>query len=576
MTTVEPRWRTILLVACGLCYFAQSFQAWAWPALDGYPAIERWLDPGFLPTDFYTNTTSGKYGVDTWQGMLFGSVQKLTGVGYALQIAILTAVRCLLWPLAVYQFFKAFSRDELVALVGTLLGSAANFALPATLGWSWVWGDGSPAMFAAILATFSWAAFLERKAWLCFLLMAGAAIAQPLVAVHAGILIALTFFLDYSRQEQLEAIKSPANLACGVVFAAAFLSQYILLTPSAATRVPTPEYTRILAFERHPGDFLPSRFPQPRVIAAAVAAVAVLMMLAREWTRIRGRALLVGGLFTYAMICIAGWLFVEVHPIRFFVDLIPYRTVLVGAPLILLTIAWFATDLLRRRRWAALAPLALAALLASDYGVGLHLSPVIPAGLLLATAVLGWVFPRREGEALVPPVWLWPLAAAGLIAMAIPAAWVRRDWFVMPTPQNQHPLYAWAREHARGSKFLVEQFTTEKAYYDLITPQKMRLIGRAAVVASMDYPFADSDQRPWYRTWSVALDHGKKDFVETADPATLKAICKTLPYDYVVREHPLAPGSGFAEVASFPAYRGVGPIHVYSACADVPHQGRFA
>lgn len=575
MTSVEPRWRYVLLAACGICYFAQSYQAWAWPALDGYPAIERWLDPGFLPTDFYTNTTSGKYGVDTWQGILFGGFQKLTGVGYALQIALLTALRCLLWPLAVYQFFKAFSRDELTALIGTLMGAVGNFALPATLGWSWVWGDGSPAMFAAILATFSWAAFLNRKAWLCFLLMAGAAIAQPLVAVHGGILIALIFFLDYSNEERIAAIKSPANLAAGLVFAAAFLSQYLLLTPSAATRLPTPEYARIIT-ERHPGDFLPSRFPAQRIQAVALTTLAVLLMLAREWTRIRARTLLVGGLFTYAAICFAGWIFVEVHPIRFFVDLIPYRTALVGAPLMLLVIAAFAAQLLRRRSWLALAPLALACALASVYGLALNLSPVVPALLALASAAICWVLPARGEPAQGAPAWVWPLAAAGLILMAIPAGWVRREWFVIPTPENQHPLYAWARANAQGSKFLVEQFTTKKAYYGAITPQKMRLIGRASVVASMDYPFADNDLRPWYRTWSVALGHGRKDFVESADPATLQNICRTLPYDYVVREHPLPLGSGFPEVVSFPAWKGLGPIHVYRACADTPRQGRFA
>ena len=62
--------------------------------------------------------------------------------------------------------------------------------------------------------------------------------------------------------------------------------------------------------------------------------------------------------------------------------------------------------------------------------------------------------------------------------------------------------------------FPLVQFTSEKAYYNIITPQKMRLVGRASVVASMDYPFADSDLRPWYRTWSIALGHGKMNFVE--------------------------------------------------------------
>ena len=48
-------------MACGLCYVGLSYVAWGWPSVDGYPAIERFLDPSFLREDFYTNT-SESYG----------------------------------------------------------------------------------------------------------------------------------------------------------------------------------------------------------------------------------------------------------------------------------------------------------------------------------------------------------------------------------------------------------------------------------------------------------------------------------------------------------------------------------
>ena len=45
----------LLLLACGLCYFAQTFLAWGWPALEGYPQIERWIDPHFLTSEEHTS-----------------------------------------------------------------------------------------------------------------------------------------------------------------------------------------------------------------------------------------------------------------------------------------------------------------------------------------------------------------------------------------------------------------------------------------------------------------------------------------------------------------------------------------
>ena len=90
------QWQVLLLLfACALLYMAQSLQVWAWPALDGYPAIERWLDAGFLPNDFYTNTTV-KFGVDTPQAIVVGTLSRWTGVHYTVLLAALTVLRHLL------------------------------------------------------------------------------------------------------------------------------------------------------------------------------------------------------------------------------------------------------------------------------------------------------------------------------------------------------------------------------------------------------------------------------------------------------------------------------------------------
>ncbi|MGL4541243.1 MAG: hypothetical protein ACRCUI_01890, partial [Polymorphobacter sp.] len=197
LPSTPNRWQeSFLLLACALLYLAQSFQSWGWPALDGYPAIERWLDPQFLTADFYTNTTV-KFGVDTPQAYVIGSLARLTGVDYADILAVLTALRHLLWPFILFGFLLAWSGDRVAALLAVGLGVLGNFALPRTLGWAWLWGDASTAMFAVLAATYAWRCFLARRGAMTLLLMTIACLLQPLVAVHAGIVLLLIFSIDF-------------------------------------------------------------------------------------------------------------------------------------------------------------------------------------------------------------------------------------------------------------------------------------------------------------------------------------------------------------------------------------------
>lgn len=558
----------VFLFVCGLYYFSESFVAFGWPALDGYPAIERWLDPSFLPSDFYTNTTQG-YGVDTWQAVLFGSIQQHTGIHYALQIAILTALRHLLWPLVLCRFFTALLRDRSLGLLAVLLGVLADFALPKTLGWSWVWGDGSPALFATFFVVLAWTELLNRRAWAGFLLLALATVFQPLIGVHGGAFIALIFLFDYSKVEKAHAIRLPANTLAGLVFAAVFLLQYFGLSPLAGQRLPIREYVHILAWERHPGDFLPDHFSLETWIAFGLASAAMAIMAARDWFRLPRPALIVSGLALYALFCLAGYLFVEVWPVRLVVDLIPFRTVTIGAPLMLAIIACFVGTQLRARRWFSAIGLVAAFALAGPYGSRAGVSPIAVAALLLAGTIAeirgsGRSANAESAEAGIGVV--LRLAIPCLLVMAAPLVMARQSLMTLPTVANQHPVYAWARVATLpGARFLVEQVSSDQRYGLAISPQLMRLVGRRAVVASRDFPFRDSDARAWLKTWAIGLDHGRRDRVESASLADLRTICRSFPYDYVIRQRPLS-GSSIQEVVRFGATKGIGDLHVYRTC----------
>jgi hypothetical protein len=566
----------VLLVALGLCHVGLNFEAWGWPAIDGYPTIERFLDPGFLSGDFYTDTSQG-YGVDTAQAFLFGGIERITGVRYDVQLALLNFVRCLTFPALVYAFFHALSGKRDIAVVGAVLGVVSNFALPKTLGWAWVWGDPSTAMFAIPAIVAGWTLLLRRRPGACFGCFAFAAALHPLASLHGAIVVGLILLADYTPEERRAALRSPTALSGAACFGLVFVAQFLALRADPKDELPIAEYVNIMAWERHPGDYLPSRFPLWTVLAFASGVVAAVVILIGQWNQIPRIRLVVVTLGTYAMICVSGWLFVEVHPVRFFVQLIPFRTANVGAPFMLYLYACFAASLFRERQVASFACALLAALLASPYVVraagpyGVLLRAIAP--IILVQSFFGGtrnIFRRLVVSLdagvlrLVPGPRFSFLLAAGLVLLGIAGARARRDAFVIPRVENQHPLYGWLRAHtAPAATVFVDQYSQDGRYTAAINPQKVRLVGHRAVVASLDFPFLDRDMRGWMERWQLALHGREEDRVNGADLATLDALRERFPFELVVRNAPLPPDPRIRLEVEFHGVLGVKDVFVY-------------
>jgi len=563
----EKRTETMALAAAGLFYAAAAYLPWGWPSVDGYPAVERYIDHGFLSLDFYTSTTTA-YNVDTLFAAALKSLQSATGVRYDVIMAAANLARCLVFPLILFNFFRAMSGDRRAALLGAVIGAGSLYALPNLFAWGWLWGDPSTAMFAVLFIIAGWTYFLERRPGMAMATFAFALLIHPLMAVHGGVFAALIFFFDYATDEKIAALKSPGAWLAGLIFVAIFLLQFLLLSGPADDRLPTDVYTHILAWVRHPTDFLPSRFSPDDWAEGIFSSAAAIIIVAKMREAFARRRLVIAGLVSYFVLCFCGWLFVEVYPVRFFVELIAFRYVIVGAPLMLLIYAVFAADELKAGRWGAFAIIA---------AIFLAMTPatrIAHAQLAVSAALFAWVALRLiAGVGHVRAIddfaaaRLTPKAAilliAGLLAALSPAAaYMRRHELVIPRAENQHPLYAWARQStAEDAVFLVDQNGAYR-FSMAIDPQRMRLVARRAVVASKDFPFLDADMVPWNERWQAALGGGAPGFVSKADGETLAAIAAEFPFDYVVRDAPLD-DARFPLAQAFPPAKGAPEIYVY-------------
>lgn len=557
----------VALAVCGIFYAAGAFLPWGWPSVDGYPAIERFIDPSFLTNDFYTNTTTA-YNVDTLLAATLSAAQEASGVRYDVIMAALNLLRCLVWPFVFFHFLRALSGDRKLALIGALIGAGSLFALPNLFAWGWLWGDPSTAMFSVLFVTAGWTYFLRRRPAMAMIMFSFALLVHPLMAVHGGTFVALIFLIDYGRQEKITALKSPSAWLAGLVFAALFLFQYLLLGATPDERLPIETYTHILAWVRHPSDFIPSLFSWSDWIAGilgSAAAILIVWKMRGEFPRWR---LLVGGLASYFVVCLFGWLFVEIYPVRFFVELIPFRYVIVGAPLMLYAFAAFAAAEFRDGRLTAF--LVLAAL----FFAGTPAMRLGDALVIVSALIAFWIALRLlSGRGAVAPVdsriaaRMAPngvlLALALILLLDSPAAlYARRHELIIPRAENQHSLYRWAvQETPADSVFLLDQ-NGGPGFSRAIDPQRVRLVGRRAVVASKDFPFLDQDIVPWNERWQVALGGGEPRFVSKADGETLARVAANFPYDYLVRDEPLD-DARFVLVETFSPEKGVREVFVY-------------
>lgn len=551
----------IVLIAASVLFAAAVFSPWGWPSVDGYPAIERQIDAGFLVNDFYTNTTD-TYNVDTILVRAIGAVQETTGVHYDVFLAGLNFLRCLVWPFTLFLFFKTMANDRFVALIATFLGAASLFALPNLFAWGWLWGDPSTAMFSVLFITAGWAFFIDRRPGLCMAMFVVALLMHPLMAVHGGIFVAITFFIDYTGKERMTALKNPAAWSASVAFLALFIFQYVKLKSAPELALPTSDYVHIIAGVRHPTDFLPSKFSMGDIVAAIFSiASAGLILLKRKDAFYRWN-LVAATFISYLIICLCGWLFDEILPVRFFIDLIPFRFVIVGAPIILFIFGVFAAGELKEGRLASFAIIFSLFLLAAPSARIGGISPLVSITLFIWTAYS--LLPRNAapGPLAVDQRRVILLGALVLLCATPAALFARRDEFVIPRIANQHEIYRWAAlETPEDAIFLVDQ-NAPRSFSDSIDPQRMRLVGRRAVVVSKDFPFRDSDMKNWNDRWQVALGGGAERYVSHASGDVLAAIAARYSFDYVIRDEPLS-DPRFAAVRAFEPSKGAGAIYVY-------------
>lgn len=534
-------WLPLLLfcIAAGLLATLWGYNYSAGNAEEQLPFIFRALDPSFLKNDFFTNTFS-LYGPRTFFSefvAFFARTIPLATVLFLLTLAANIAIAFLSAQISKYFFphsrFSAFLAAAGVLTLKTFWLGYTNIIYRNFL---------EPEHLAMPLILLGFYLILKRRYIPASLSFGVAAFFHALLGLELGWIlfgvVVLDLIIQKVRREPQKTKLLP--LGIGLVVLAAF--SFGLLYPyTLQPSIPADEFIHLVAYVRHPHHYLPSFFESWQYAQAAVYLLgfgfAFWFALKRSDTLQAHNRFLIAVGALIALLCLGGWLFVEVWPSRLWTSAQMFRLpyLLKWFSIVLLT-GW-AGDMIENPTEKESRVLGLSAALGLVTPVSLAFVPLalwartvllprlkLPLKLLHDAVVLILtlglvVFYKPEFRTwacfliLFSAVWLITFMrskkAGILLGTALPLA-VSAVFLLFTTTFNPpsflkyelpvFSLYKTTGEVAEVANFARANTPADAVFY---TPPRMGefryLAKRAIVVDFAAYPFQDLSMREWYR-----------------------------------------------------------------------------
>lgn len=536
-----PLWLKLLIfcLAAGLLATLWGYDYSAGNAEEQLPFILRALDPAYLANDFFTNTYS-QYGPRIFFSefvAFFAGIVSLESALFFLTLSANVAIAFLSGLIADF-FFPKSRFSVFLAAAGVLsiktfwLGYSniiyRNFLEPEHL-----------AMPLILLGCFF---ILKKKLVLASILFGVASLFHTLLGLELGwilfgSLIILWIVQKIRKQEPSTSIKQlVVSTVILTAFSVALLYPYLL-----QSSIPSDEFIHLVAYIRHPHHYLPSTFELWQYGQAAVYIVgfALVYRLALKRSRSLGDQkslyFIVGGLIV--LLCVGGYLFVEVWPSRLWVSAQMFRLLFIIKWFSIVLISGWVGDIIENPSQNE------SRLSGVTAGIAL-ITPITLAFLPLAQCFRGSIFPRLKiSQRLLQPIvillltiilivfykpelrtWLiflilfaviWIMYAAkwkpiGLLAAVVLPLGLSAVFLIFAATGSapaflkyQVPVFSLFKtsgEAAEVATFAKANTPPDAIFY---TPPRMGefryMADRAIVVDFAAYPFQDLSMQEWYR-----------------------------------------------------------------------------
>ncbi len=504
--TFENKWG-LLTYLCLLLFMALFFQeAWLYPSIDAFPAVERILNPKFLMNDFYTNTFES-FSPRLIHAYTIAYGSKLFGLPYTEFIAYINILRIICYGWGLYLLFLYLSNKK-IALVALTLSALSFLSMPFLPAWWPVTFDYTASNVALTFSIFAWALTVKNKIAFSLLLLACAVFIHPLVGLHSFLISLLLFITIYKWQGLLPLFRQPLVYVTGLLYAIAFLFNYL----SMDQVISDERFIFINGVYRHGHHFLLGHMDIEKWISTIIFIVFALTIYVWQKNKYTYAPVILSvSLYSISMILI-GYVFTEVIPSRFVFSFIPMRSFSILVPIILLAIAHFIVWKWERKDYVTFYALFLPFLPYAGVGLTWYLLPgahflllgLIILAFVFSIAMLSLFFPqifslpnkmfnKIMGHASIS-VYLLPIAVAAL-GVSILQFKIR-----IPTLSNSADIYTWVNKNTPSNSIILSELNAANN-------QKLRLVARRAVIVGKDFPFNEHFYEEWFQRYSSLYKH---------------------------------------------------------------------
>ncbi len=559
MTADRLRWASVLMVSLFSALFFH--EPWSWPLTDTFPRVERLLDPGFLPNDFYTNSIDS-YSAREYFARCLAIASQWTGFHYTEVASGLNLVRLVLTGIVFYLFCNAVAGNRNAAFMAFLLGAGSLYMFPLTPGYFFV-GNNLTGHGVTVLCNLAGAYALLRGAYFtAWVLLAVSALLHPVNGLHGLLLVALVALCSRERWKILAHWRSPRVIAGGLLFTTAIMANYLpyrAAMPESGLSI--TEFRAILVDYNLPFHYSPTRLnylPRMQIwapgfpvwtgwIVFAGFLATYFYMLHRRWNELRERGMFVGLAGLLGLLAAAGWLFTDVLPVKEVITAMPFRAMTMFVPFYLCLYGLHVCRLWQEGRARAAVLLALPFIPVFSHNAIRHWFLVTWYDWLVTVAffacfllaVISTRHPVRETREPAQP-WLrpsWKLATGLCAALAVYGS-VRHENEI-PSLDSAPGIYSVLNTQTAPDSIILAEFTAA-------SNQWIRLIARRAVAISCDFSFLEKDFQAWEQRFRdlYGTPYREHGFVDRLSAEALNRVADRYGITHVVRNRPLEDPAG--------------------------------
>ncbi len=497
-----------------LCLFAALYYqvAWQYPLIDGFPLVEKMLDPQFNTSDFYTNTFAD-YSPRYYIANFFVIGSDVFGVHYTDFVAVANIIRIFVAFYALFYLFLGLTKDYKVSLVALYLSSLSFLAVPKMVAWWPLTYDITGSSLAATLLMIAWALIVYNRLLLAYVAISLAVLFHPVVGVHGLIVGGLLFYSSNGWQGIAGEFKKYSAYVGGVLILLAFLANFVPYVQSLdGFSLDSERFIAINAYFKHSHHFIPSHFGWEKWLSFSMFFLFFVYMLYKMRERVKNLNFIkVIVIYSFIMM-ILGWVFIELLPTRAAVTFIPYRAYSIFIPVYVLVAALFMVERYKQGDYIAFLLMHLLFLPYNSVGLTWYIFPGYHE-LMLPTVMLVFVFMYmvfvNKNISVVKIINnglgrvfkaenFYKLIAVMSVLIVLFAGF--RFSIKIPDLNNSPEIYRWLNQNISEKDLIVAELNAANN-------QKIRLISRRAPVISKDFPFLEKYFEEWYQRFTDVYVH---------------------------------------------------------------------